>query len=463
MKSLPLALALSALALAGCKDDAPPAGAASPDSTVAAAQAGTPVETMTLAPTSFAEALELTGTFEAINDAILSAQGAGTLVSLLPLGTAVGAGQAVGRLDPGLSQAAANQAAAGVRAAQAGVDRARTAVTQAQAGLDASQATVRAAQAALEGAQAQASLADDNFRRQERLYRDSIISALEFQQYRTQRVQAQSGVAQAQGGVSQAQAGVAQAQAAVAQAQGGVSAAQAQLAQAQAAYEQASTALRNTLVLAPFSGRVEQHYASRGEQLTPGRQVARVVAAGRLKIAGNVPERYAGQIRVGDPVDIAVPGQPAATGRVMFVAQAIDPATRTFRMEVEVGNSEGTFKPAMSGRMSLRLGGADAVLVVPRSAVVRTAEGSAVYVVAQTDSGRVAVRTPVVLGETSALQAVITEGLQAGDEVIVSGQTQVDTGTKVRPTPARATPAPSATGTASTDAAPVAAPSDTTR
>ena len=131
-------------------------------------------------------------------------------------------------------------------------------------------------------------------------------------------------MAQAQGGVSQAQAGVAQAQAAVAGAQGGVSTAQAQLAQAQAGAQQAQTSLRNTLVIAPFSGRVGQHYARQGEQLTPGRQVARIVAAGRLKMAANVPERYAGQIRVGDPVDIVVAGQPRTAGRVMFVAQSID-------------------------------------------------------------------------------------------------------------------------------------------
>jgi len=437
-RTLPLALALSAVALAGCKKDAPDPSAASSTETAAATQTGTPVETIRLAPTSFAETVELTGTFEAINDAILSAQGSGTLVSLVPLGTVVGAGQAVGRLDASLAQAGVAQAQAGVAAARSGVERAQTGVTQAQAG-------VTAARAALEAAQATANLADDNFRRQERLYRDSIISALEFQQYRTQRAQTQAQV-------GQAQAGVAQAQAAVAAAQGGVSTAQAQLAQAQAAYQQASAGLRNTLVVAPFAGRVEQHYASRGEQLTPGRQVARVVAAGRLKIAANAPERYAGQIRVGDPVDISVAGQPSTTGRVMFVAQTIDPATRTFRIEAEVGNAEGALKPAMSGRLSLRLGGTEAALVVPRSAIVRTADGTAVYVVAQTDSGRVAVRTPVTLGETSALQAVITEGVKAGDEVIVSGQTQVDTGTKVRTTPVRPT-----------DTAAVAAPSDSTQ
>ena len=419
-RTLPLTLALAAVALAGCKKGTPAPETAATE----AAASGTAVETATVSLSSFSETLELSGAFEAINDAILSAQGAGTLVTLVPLGTVVGAGQAVARLDPGLAQAGVASAQAGVRAAASGVDRARSGVAQAEAGVQAAQASVQAVQAA-------ANLADDNFRRQERLYRDSIISALEFQQYRTQRAQTQAQVAQAQ-------AGVAQAQAAVAQAQGAVSAAQAQLAQAQAAAQQAGTGLRNTLVVSPFSGRVEQHFASRGEQLTPGRQVARVVAAGRLKIAGDVPERYAGQVRVGDPVDVVVAGQPSTTGRVMFVSQAIDPTTRTFRMEAEVGNADGTFKPAMAGRMSIRLGGTEGVLVVPRSAVVRTADGQAVYVVARTDSGTVAVRRAVKLGETSALQAVVTEGLAAGDVVIVSGQTQVDTGTKVRATPARA-------------------------
>lgn len=416
--ALPALLALS-LPLAACNR-----GGTEVNVNVAGSDA-VRVETVTLTPTAFDDVLEVSGTVEGINDATLSAQAAGTVTFLAPLGASVGAGAAVAQIDPGMQRAAVGSADANVRAAAAGVER---------------------AQAAIDQAQAQLRLADDVYGRQNRLYRDSIISALEFQQVVTQR---------------------ATAQAAVAQAQAGLSAARAQLVQAQAGSQQARTSLSQTTVTAPFSGRIEERLVERGEQITPGRPVVRLVATGRVKVRAGVPERFAGTLRVGDGVDVAVPtADGVRAGRVMFVGGAVDPASRTFPVEVEVGNAESDLKPAMAARLRIRRARVEGALVVPRAAVVNGPEGRQVWVAVPGDSGLVAQPRPVTLGATTGQHVVLASGVRAGDRVIVQGQTDVTTGSRVTvgatqepyrgsvptatDTTRTATPAPADTGAAAT-------------
>ncbi|HYE58802.1 MAG TPA: efflux RND transporter periplasmic adaptor subunit, partial [Rhodothermales bacterium] len=361
-----LPLALAGAVFVGCGGET--AAPETQDNTTAR------VEVVRLTPVAFDDVIEVTGSVEALSDAVLSAQAAGTVTYLAPLGAAVGPGAVVASLDPGMQRAQVAAAGAGVEVAQASIEAARAGVVRAEA--------------AVRQAQAQLDLAEDNYRRQERLYRDSIISALEFEQYRSQRAQAQAGVAQAEAGVVAARAQLTQATAAA--------------GQAGASRQQAAVGLRYTVVGAPFAGRVEEHFVERGEQVTPGRQVARVVQTGRLKVRAGVPERFAGTLRVGDAVDVAVPTRDGVrTGRIAFVGAAVDPASRTFPVEVEVGNLENDLKPAMAARLLIRRSTLSGALVVPREAVVRGTEGTQVFVVVRTDSGLVASARPVRIGTES--------------------------------------------------------------
>jgi membrane fusion protein, multidrug efflux system len=238
------------------------------------------VEALLLEPTTFDEVIEITGSVEASEDAVLSAQASGSVVTLAPLGRFVRAGETIAQLDPRLAEAA-------VRQARAQADAARSA----------------------------SELAEDNLRRNEPLYRDSVISALEFENVRSQASQARAN-----------------------------------LAQAEAALTQAQEQLRNTRVTAPFSGTIEEHFVRRGEQISAGARVARVVSTGRVKVVAGVPERYAGEITRGSNVVVdlkAYNGSGRRPATVTFVGGAVDPQNRTFPIEVEIANSDGTIKPEM--------------------------------------------------------------------------------------------------------------------
>ena len=357
-------LVLLALVAAGC------GGADGSDGTATAAtgedglaQRSIRIETLVLQPTTFEDVIELTGAVESVNDATLSAEAAGTVEMLTPLGRRVGQGAVVARLDQGLVRAAFQQA-----------------------------------EAQVENAMASLELAQDNYNRQEPLYRDSIISALEFQNVRTQLNQAKAS-----------------------------------LRQAEALRDQAQEQINNTVIRAPFSGTVEEHAVERGEQASPGMPVLRIVDTRRVKVNVGMPERYAGDIEVGTEVMLDFKAYRGETrqGRVSFAGSAINPTNRTFPVEIEVDNTDGRLKPEMIAEVYVAREKLDDVLVAPRSAVLRDENGTSVFVVTQQDGMATANRRPVRLGPAYAGRVIVESGLEAGAEVIVLGQTTVTEGDAV--------------------------------
>ncbi len=312
-----------------------------------------PVEVLVATPGTFEDVIEMTGTVKAPDDATLSAEASGTLTALAPLGTTIRRGGTIAQINPTMGQAG---------------------LAQAQAGLEA--------------AQAQADLAEDQFQRQEPLYRDSIISAAEFQNVRAQQA-----------------------------------AGQAQVAQARAALAQAREQLAHTRVSAPFTGTVEEHLADRGEQVAPGMPVVRLVSTEQVKVKAGVPERYAADITVGTNVLIkpTAYGLTPRRGTVTFVGAAIDTQSRTFPIEVQPASGDGALKPAMVVRLSVSRTTLSDAIIVPLNAIERDERGPGVYIVAGDPGSLVVERRAVELGSSSGGRTVITAGLEAGDRVITSG------------------------------------------
>lgn len=304
------------------------------------------VETLVLKPTSFTDIIEVTGSVEALDDATLSAQTSGTVTMLAERGARIPEGEAVAKIN---------------------AEEARAAVEQARARYE---------------------LAQDQFERQQPLYRDSIISALEFEQVRSERNQAR------------------------------------------AALQQAEKRLANTRVDAPFSGTVEERFVEAGEQVSPGMQVARLVNTRRVKITAGVPERYANDIRQGTPIQIDARryGAGVRTAKVTFVGNTIDPESRTFTIEATVPNPEGTLKPEMSVRLRVNRTTIEDAIVIPRTAVMRDETGPHVYVVDRSDTTAVARNRDLTLGPSAGEQVVVSAGLEADDEVITVGQDDVSPG-----------------------------------
>jgi len=359
-----VSLLVLSLGIGGCTTES---GETAGDATSSAQELRTVrVETLTLEPQPFEDVIALIGILQSPNDARLSAETVGRIISRKPLGSQLRAGESAARIDATVIEVALRQARANLDAARADAD-----------------------------------LAEDTFRRQEPLYADSIISALEYEQFRTQ-----------------------------------LSAARARLAGAESAVAQAEEELEKTYIRAPFAGTVEEHFAEVGEHVAPGMPVARVVDTQTLKIAAGVPERYAGDIRIGTAVSLHFKSYSAANreGTISFVGNVIDPQNRSFRIEITLDNSDGALKPAMVADVFVTRSVLTEQIVIPQTAVLRDENGRSVYVVDGAGSVPVADRKTITLGATYGGRTVVTSGLEFGDEVIVVGQNRVTEGDAIERT-----------------------------
>ncbi len=370
IKSLPALFTL--LLLAGCSAPEEPSNAEPTEEAIAATanneestdgRRHVRVETMSLQPTSFKDVIEVTGSVEANNDATVSAQGSGTLVYRVKRGAYVPRNGRIAQIDSTLMHASLMQTRAQVNAAQAQFD-----------------------------------LANDTFKRQEPLFQDSIISAIEFESVRAQLNQSK-----------------------------------AQLDQSKAVMSQIQKQLDNTRITASFGGTVETFFAEIGEQVSPGMQIARIVNTQRVKITAGVPERYANDIEAGASVKIVLDAYGGAerTGAVSFVGKAININSRTFPVEIQLDNAEQTLKPEMVARLYLTRTTLEDAIVIPQNAVPLDETGHSVFVVIDEGGTLVAERRSVTLGASYGGNVVVEQGLYPGDEIVILGQYNLTAGDAV--------------------------------
>jgi multidrug efflux system membrane fusion protein len=208
-----------------------------------------------------------------------------------------------------------------------------------------------------------------------------------------------------------------------------------QLAQATAAFEAAKAGastmniqLANTRIRAPFAGIVEERYANVGDYLPVGSKCAMVLAPEPFLAIGTVSEDLVSQIEPGNKARVKLVTGETVEGTVRFVAEHADPATRTFRVEVEVPNSAAKLRSGVS---------AD-IMVVPQRQVPAHRISPGILVL--DDTGAVGVRVvqnsiarfiPVQI-ISDGPDGMWISGLPTTADVIAVGQEFVSNGERVK-------------------------------
>lgn len=192
--------------------------------------------------------------------------------------------------------------------------------------------------------------------------------------------------------------------------------------------------LERTVIRAPVSGIFDERFVEAGELVATGTPVARVVQVDRLKVTGGVAERFAASVSVGDTARVTLDVLPGEefVGSTRFVGTVVDERSRTFPVEVVIDNPQGVLKPQMAANVEIADLRLQDALVVPQSAILRTEDGYQVFVATERDGRLWAEARPVRVGATYANRTVITEGIEAGERVIVRGQQLVEAGDRVR-------------------------------
>jgi RND family efflux transporter MFP subunit len=150
-----------------------------------------------------------------------------------------------------------------------------------------------------------------------------------------------------------------------------------------------------------------------------------IVNNNTLKVNANVPENYMSRVRVGSPVEILLPDAGKTySSRIGLASQLIDPNSRTFVVEAPIPG--GSVRPNTIASVRIKDYSAPGAVVIPVNLVQTDENGKYVYVVEKDSKGRsVAIKKPVVVGESYNSMIEIKAGLQAGMQLITAGYQSV--------------------------------------
>lgn len=196
----------------------------------------------------------------------------------------------------------------------------------------------------------------------------------------------------------------------------------------EARVDSARARLADTVIRAPFAGRVGLRRVSVGSLINPGTVITTLDDTRTIKLDFAVPETKLGAVRTGlavNALSAAYPGE-QFVGTVESIDSRVDPTTRSFTVRARVPNDAARLKPGMFLTVRLARTATD-VLLVPEHALVPEQGNVFVYVVAD---GR-AEKRKVQTGSRQVGHVQITDGLRVGELVVTEGTQKLRDGSAV--------------------------------
>jgi len=221
-----------------------------------------------------------------------------------------------------------------------------------------------------------------------------------------------------------------------------------QLDQAQADYDQAAADIRRVQALieqkrvkAPFDGMLGVRRVHLGQFARAGDPLVSLTDASTLYANITLPEQALGAVRAGQTVAVTVDAYADRQfpGQVTTVEPQVDAGSRTVRVQATLANADGALAAGMFAHGRIRLPDRPDVITVPETAISYSAYGDSVYVLTPPKPGAAAAPdTPATVRQAYVKTAerlhgrvVVTEGLNAGDQVVTSGQLRLHNGAAV--------------------------------
>lgn len=208
------------------------------------------------------------------------------------------------------------------------------------------------------------------------------------------------------------------------------------LLDARAALSDARKRLEKATITAPFSGVVNSLDLEPGAFLQPGQTVVELLDLSEIEVEFGVTDREVVALQVGDPVSLEVDVFPEErfAGTIAQVGRAADERTQKYPVLARVPNPDGRLLASMLGRVRFSVGGASPAIWIPRNALRPEFELDYLFVL-EGDSGiAVAHRRRVTTRPVPFRPGLIevTQGLEGGERVAVSGIRELREGQRVR-------------------------------
>jgi len=188
---------------------------------------------------------------------------------------------------------------------------------------------------------------------------------------------------------------------------------------ARATADLARKKLQDTTLRAPFDASVGKRLINAGEYVRTGTQALYLVRLNPLKFKGDVPERYAPDVKIGDQV-VAYPessSQMPVRGKIIRIGPSVYNDSRSFPIEAEIPNEEGAIKPGTFARLSILTRTIDNTLTVPENAVFSFAGSPRAFVIENGKAREQAIETEGKIKD----RVMVAKGLREGEKVAITG------------------------------------------
>jgi membrane fusion protein (multidrug efflux system) len=205
---------------------------------------------------------------------------------------------------------------------------------------------------------------------------------------------------------------------------------------AQVASQQAT--IEKKTIRAPFSGRLGITLVNPGQYLNPGDKIVTLQTIDPIFVDFFVPQQDVSAIALGQTVNVRTDAFPGVEfpAKVSAIDPKVDTTTRNVQVEALVSNSKGQLLPGMFARADVDSGDKHHYVTLPQTAITYNPYGATVFVGKDSgikdEKGNVKLAAQqifVTTGPTRGDQVAILKGIEAGDEVVTSGQLKLKNGT----------------------------------
>lgn len=195
--------------------------------------------------------------------------------------------------------------------------------------------------------------------------------------------------------------------------------------------------LDKTIVKAPFSGTIDDIISEQGSVVAPGQsQLMRIVNLDNMYIETNVPENNILTVVKNKTVIVEFP----VLGKIIHakirqVSNYINPANRTFKVEIAVPNKDKSIKPNLTVKLKINDYTNEKALLIPQSIISENSKGEQyIYVIIDKQEDNIAVVKKAIIqtGKTQGDVIEVLSGIENGTEVIKEGARRVEEGQTVQ-------------------------------
>jgi len=186
-----------------------------------------------------------------------------------------------------------------------------------------------------------------------------------------------------------------------------------------------------TVVKAPFSGTIDDVLTEQGSVVMPGQtELLRIINLDNMYIVTDVPEKYIANITRNKKVEVEFPvlGK-KIDSKVRQVGNFINPANRTFKVEVSVPNKDKSIKPNLTAKLKINDYSNKNALLIPQGIISENADGEQYIYIVTDKTGNdeaVAEKKIITTGLTQGDYIEVIDGLEVGNEIIQEGARSVN-------------------------------------